>query len=223
MANRASRPSDSSGRSHWLLAGLAVAGLSGCQASLQTAEAKSGSTGIVAEPVSALPPSASEATHGDGAVTLRTPIPPEAALALVRRLFDALHARNLEPVRNDFEQPVLDLTKSALVPSGPWGAMAPTDVFTWLVQRAKDNPFDQLDVELVYKPQEVELYAFGELGLPGRPARPAAMGEDDLFVRVPIVTPRVGTDTLFGDEIKLVLRRHGGLLRVHAYGEILPK
>lgn len=227
MVSRASKPSDrrpSLGRAA-LLRALALIGLAsaGCRGSLQTAEARTGPIGIVAEPLSTLPPSASEATPADGAVTLRTPIPPEAALALVRRLFEAFHARDLESVRNDFEPTVVDLSKSAVVTTGPWAAPIPTTIVKWLEQRVKDNPFDQLDVELVYRPHEVELYAYGELGLPGRPARPAQMGEDDLFVRVPIVTPRVGTDTLFGDEIRLVLRRHGSQLRVYAWGEVVPK
>lgn len=228
MGSRASKPSDRPRRAGATLAlGLVAlattAAGTGCRGSLQTTEARTGPVGVVAEPLSTLPASASEATAGDGAVTLRTPIPPEAALALVRRLFEAFHARDLESVRSEFEPTVVDLTKSAVIMAGPWAAPTPTTVFEWLKARAKDNPFDQLDVELVYRPQEVELYAFGELGLPGRPAKPAQMGEDDLFVRIPIVTPRVGTDTLFGDEIRLVLRRHGSQLRVHAWGEVLPK
>ncbi len=202
---------------------VALAALIGCKAQLKTADGPPAAVGVVAEPISTLPTASGEASHGDGAATLRTPVATEVALALVRRLFEAFHARNMELVRADFEPQTIDLAKTAFVQVSPWGAPQPTDVFIWLKKRVDDNPFDQLDVELVYKPQAVEVYANGELGLPGRPTRPAQMGEDDLLVRIPIVTPRVGTDALFGDEIRLILRRSGGQLRIHGYGEVVPK
>jgi hypothetical protein len=49
------------------------------------------------------------------------------------------------------------------------------------------------------------------------------MGEGDLLVRIPVATPRVGADVLFGDEIKLLLRRDGARYRVRGYGEVVPK
>ena len=49
------------------------------------------------------------------------------------------------------------------------------------------------------------------------------MGVDDVLVRIPIATPRLGADLLFGEEIKVLLRRDGNRYRIHGYGEIVPK
>lgn len=54
---------------------------------------------------------------------------------------------------------------------------------------------------------------FGVSGVPSRP-RPAEMRSGDLYVRVPIATPRIGTDPLFGDVLVLLLRREDGCLKV---------
>jgi hypothetical protein len=40
------------------------------------------------------------------------------------------------------------------------------------------------------------------------------MRPGDLYVRVPIATPRVGSDQLFGDILVLLLRREEGRLKI---------
>jgi hypothetical protein len=40
------------------------------------------------------------------------------------------------------------------------------------------------------------------------------MRPGDLYVRVPIATPRVGQEQLFGDVLVLLLRREGGQLKI---------
>jgi hypothetical protein len=45
------------------------------------------------------------------------------------------------------------------------------------------------------------------------------MREGDLLVRVPILTPRVGNDRLFGDVVVLLLRREDGRFKIAGYGE----
>jgi hypothetical protein len=91
------------------------------------------------------------------------------------------------------------------------------------VQRLKTTSFDQLEIDQMYDPQQVEVYAREELGQPGRPPRPPSMGADDVLVRIPVATPRVGADVLFGDEIKLLLRRVGETYKIHGYGELVPR
>jgi len=75
----------------------------------------------------------------------------------------------------------------------------------------------------MYRPQDIEIYAREELGVSGRPSRPNSMAADDLFVRIPVATQRVGADVLFGDEIRLLLRRDGSRYKIRGYGEVVPK
>lgn len=176
-------------------------------------------TGAVAvDPITALPRATDRATSTDGVATLRTPVPREAIAALVRRLFEAFHARDVSGIEADVDDNVLDLR---------FDYETTRSRFAFLNQelqyRMKATPFDQIDVEAMYRPQDVEVWARDELGLPGRPLRPNVMGADDLLVRIPIATPRVGSDVLFGDEIKLLLRRVGSKYKIRGYGEVVPK
>lgn len=61
---------------------------------------------------------------------------------------------------------------------------------------------------------QLERYPFDVLGTSGAPARPSEMRPGDLYVRVPITTPRVGSEQLFGDVLVLLLRREDGRLKI---------
>lgn len=208
-----SRPSDA------LVAfALTLAGLAGCAGrSLRTLDAppESPSLGIPVDPVSSIPPATDKAGAVDGVVTLRTPIGTEQVMGIVQRLFEAFHARSLAPIDGDVDDTVLDLASGE--------ASRPRAQFLGMLAERMKGPLDQLEIDQMYRPQDVEIWARDDLGLPGRPTRPNAMGPDDVLVRIPIVTPRVGTDVLFGDEIRLLLRRDGSTYRIRGYYEVVPR
>lgn len=199
---------------------LAVAGAACGPSIVRTADAPhpEASTGVPVDPVSSVPAAADRAAAGEGVVTLRAPVSTEAVMALVRRVFEAFHARETSGLEPDLDDNIVDVRAEGALTKARW------QFINELRMRMKaTNAFEQLDVDLMYRPQDVEIFAPDELGLPGRPSRPASMGGDDLLVRIPIATPRLGADILFGDEIRLLLRRDGSRYRIRGYGEVVPK
>ena len=61
---------------------------------------------------------------------------------------------------------------------------------------------------------QLERHTYETLGAPGAPPRPPEMRPGDLYVRVPIATPRIGSEQLFGDVLVLLLRREDGRLKI---------
>ena len=187
---------------------------------LKTADAPhpESSTGVPVDPVSSVPAPGDRAAAVEGVATLRAPVSTEAVMALVRRVFEAFHARETSNLEPDLDDAIVDVRAEGEITKVRW------QFVNELKLRMKStNAFEQLDVELMYRAQDVEIFARDELGLPGRPSKPASMGADDLLVRIPIATPRLGADILFGDEIRLLLRRDGARYRIRGYGEVVPK
>jgi len=199
---------------------LLALSLGGCATTLKTRDAPPPETSgaVAVDPVSVLPHASDRAASGDGVATLRAPVPREAVAALVRRWFDAFHARDTSGIEPDLDDVIVDL-RSEYETSKPKSSF----VLYELGPRMKSAPFDQVDVDSMYRPQDVEVWAREELGLAGRPARPSSMQADDLLVRIPIAMTRFGSDVLFGDEVKLLLRREGSKYRIRGFYEIVPK
>ena len=65
----------------------------------------------------------------------------------------------------------------------------------------------------------IERYAYDELGTSGAPDRPPEMQPGDLLARVPIATPRIGAEPLFGDVVVLLLRREDGRFKIAGVAE----
>lgn len=187
---------------------------------LRTADAPhpEASTGVPVDPISSVPKPADRAAAVDGVVTLRAPVSTEAVMALVRRVFEAFHARETSGIELDLDDTIVDVRAENEVTKQRWQFVSELRL-----RMKSTNAFEQLDVDLMYRAQDVEIFARDELSLPGRPSRPASMGADDLLVRIPIATPRLGADILFGDEIRLLLRRDGARYRIRGYGEVVPK
>ncbi len=203
-----------------LTAPLAFALVFSCAARpLKTADSAPTATsgGAPVDPISSVPRPVDRATVNDGVATLRTPIATEAIHALVRRVFEGFHRRDPGPLEPDLDESIVDLRadNEQIRPRGYW--------MNELRVRMKSLPFDQLDLDLAYKQQDVEIWGREELGVPGRPSRPNTMTNDDVLVRIPIATPRVGSDVLFGDEIRLLLRRDGPRYKIRGWGEAVPK
>jgi hypothetical protein len=178
-----------------------------------------GGLGVAVDPLAVLPRPVDTAKESDSVATLRTPLPPETVAGLVRRYFEAFHARSSQPIENDLDDVILDLRE---LPNGA-GDRAKQYWIGDFNARVKGLPYDQVDVEQMYRSQDVEVYARETLGQPGRPPRPSAMGADDVLVRIPIATPRLGADVLFGDEITLLLRRDGSTYKIHGELSNVPR
>jgi hypothetical protein len=172
-------------------------------------------TGIPVDPVSSIPKPTDNAGAKEGVVTLRTPIATEAVMAIVHRLFEAFHGKSTTPLEGDLDDPVVDLREEK--------TYSRSSFISYMNSVRLKAPFDQLEVDQMYRAQDVEVWGRDELGVPGRPLRPANMAADDLLVRIPIAMPRVGADVLFGEEIRLLLRRQGARYLVRGYYEIVPK
>lgn len=200
-----------------VLLGLAPAAFACSSRGFRTADAPPAahSGGIPVDPVSSIPKPNDRAAASELVATLRAPVATEAVAALVRRVFEAFHARDASGIDGELDDLVVDLR-----PEGSETTKPRATFLYELRNRMKGAPFDQIDVDLVYRPQDVEVWARDELGVPGRPARPTSMTGDDVLVRVPIATPRVGADVLFGDEIRLLLRREGARYRIRGFGEV---
>jgi hypothetical protein len=215
-------PSHLSKRSSGVLAVVVALGLAAACSPrpLRTADSPPpvDSKGIAVDPISSVPGAADKATVTDSVVTLRAPVATEAVMALVRRVFEAFHARDARALDVDLDDSIVDVRADNQPIKQKW------QFLNEMTSRMKATAaFEQLDVDAMYRPADVEIYAYAELGLPGRPSRPTSMSNDDLLVRIPIATPRLGADILFGDEIRLLLRRDGARYRIRGYGEVVPR
>jgi hypothetical protein len=85
--------------------------------------------------------------------------------------------------------------------------------------RMRTYDYSRLQGRELYRTDDVEHFAYDELGEGQARARPPEMLEGDLLVRVPMLTARAGSDRVFGDVVVLLLRREEGHLKVAGYGE----
>ena len=80
--------------------------------------------------------------------------------------------------------------------------------------KIKNFEYQKLAGVEVARIAQIERHTYDTLGASGAPSRPTEMRPGDLYVRVPIATPRVGSDQLFGDVLVLLLRREDGRLKI---------
>lgn len=88
-------------------------------------------------------------------------------------------------------------------------------VLVWR-ERFRRLEYGKLAGAPVVRESDVEVYAFDDLEapLPGRPQRPPEMRDGDVYARARVLTPRIGPDRLFGDELGFVLRSEGDRFRI---------
>jgi len=88
-------------------------------------------------------------------------------------------------------------------------------VLVWR-ERFRRLEYGKLAGAPVVRESDVEIYAFDDLEapLPGRPQRPPEMRDGDVYARARVLSPRVGPDRLFGDELGFVLRSEGDRFRI---------
>jgi hypothetical protein len=194
-----------------------LAGLAGCAStqSLGAEDALAGRRrpdGVAIDPIGAPPPPRDRADAADGLVTLRTPLGVDRAVATVADLFHKIVLEDGEGLDALFTRDAL-----ALQTLGPGGGGPTPKALDFWQARFRKLDYTRLAGELVYREAEIEVYrAEDTRDAPLRAAiRPEQLADEDVVVRVPILTPHVGADRLFGDEMILWLRRDGDRYRIY--------
>jgi hypothetical protein len=163
----------------------------------------------VVEPAPALPKAVDRAP-ARGVVTLREPLGVEAARDVVRAYIHAFE-------REDVEGLGQLLTPDAGPLFGGRGGRGGL-LEQWRT-RMKNFDYGRLAGGEVARFDRIERFEYDELGAPGAPPRPPEMKAGELLLRVPIATPRIGADQLFGDVVILLLRREESRLKIAGVAE----
>jgi hypothetical protein len=159
--------------------------------------------GVVLEPSPALP-LASDRAPASGVVALREPLADKDVEDIVRAYVRAFE-------REDSDALVQLLAQDA-APLGRAGGKNQL-VELWRT-KMKNFEYQKLAGVEVVRLTQIEKLTYEMLSVSGGPTRPTEMRPGDLYVRVPIATPRVGSDQLFGDILVLLLRREEGRLKI---------
>jgi hypothetical protein len=206
---RSSRSSVGRNRKSKLFERLLLVALAGCGGpSFSTAPEVPASPrrpdGVALEPTAAVP-APSDRAEAKGVVALREPLADRDVEDLVRA-----YLRNFE--RED-ESALADMLTQDAVPLGRPNGTRQQLIEAWRV-RMKTYEYQRLAGLEVARFAKLERFTYDALGVPGAPHRPVEMRPGDLYVRVPIATPRIGSEQLFGDTLVFLLRREDGRLKI---------
>lgn len=196
-------------------AGLTCAACAGPASSIAAADPSSTEPaarrpdGVVVEPAPALPRAADRAP-AHGVVALREPLGVEAAEDLVRAYIHAFE-------REDEGALAQLLTGDAAPLFGGRGGRGAL-LEQWRT-RLKNLDYGKLAGLEVARLERMERFEYDELGAPAPLPRPPEMKPGELLLRIPIATPRVGAEQLFGDVVVLLLRREEGHFRIAGASE----
>lgn len=159
--------------------------------------------GVVVDPPPAIP-SAQERAPAAGVVALREPPLDKDVEEVVRAYF-----RGFE--REDREALAALLTQDA-TPLGRAGSRQQLiDIFT---VKMRSYEYQKLAGTQIARIAQIEKRTYDSFAAPGAPSRPPTMRAGDLYVRVPVILPRVGGEQLFGDVVVFLLRREDGRLKI---------
>jgi len=159
--------------------------------------------GVVLEPPPAMP-SAVDRAPATGVVALREPLPDKDVEDVVRAYVRAFEREDVDAL--------VRLVAQEAAPIGRGGARAQL-IELWRT-KIKNFEYQKLAGVEIARLSLIEKHTYDTLNAPGGIARPAEMRPGDLYVRVPIATPRIGSDQLFGDILVLLLRREDGRLKI---------
>jgi hypothetical protein len=165
--------------------------------------------GVLLDTPSALP-RAEDRAPARGVVSLREPLSLEAVKEVARAYVRAFE-------REDIDALGQLLTTDATPLFGARAGRQP--LLEQFRTRMKNYDYGKLGGAEVARLDRIERYELDELGVPGAPDRPPEMKPGDLLVRVPITTPRVGAEPLFGDVVILLLRRDEGHFKIAGVAE----
>lgn len=206
--NPSSRASD-----RFAVAALFGAALSACAAAtpLPDGPERRRPDGVAIDPVSAPPAPRDRAEASDGLVTLRTPLGVDRALHTVEELFRKIVLEDGEGLEALFTRDALAITNPAASGSG----QTPQALALWQT-RFRKLDYTRLAGDVIYRSADLTIHR-GDDALEASPhpaIRVDALAPSDVVIKVPILTPRVGADRLFGDEMILWLRRDGDRYRI---------
>lgn len=159
--------------------------------------------GVVLDTPPALPAPVDRAT-ASGIVALREPLADKDVEDVVRAYVRAFEREDLDAL--------VQLLAQEASPLGRAGTK--TQLVDLWRTKMKNFEYQKLAGVEVARVAQIEKHDYDSLGVSGGPVRPPEMKPGDLYVRVPIATPRVGTDQLFGDILVLLLRREEGRLKI---------
>ena len=186
-----------------LLACVSCAGSGGFETATEMPKAPRRPDGVVLEPTPALP-IASDRAAANGIVALREPLADKDVEEVVRA-----YIRGFE--REDVDA----LTQLLAQEASPLGRAGNKHQLTDLWRtKIKNFEYQKLAGVEVARVAQIEKFTYDAIGASGGPPRPTEMRPGDLYIRVPIATPRVGSDQLFGDILVLLLRREDGRLKI---------
>ncbi len=168
--------------------------------------------GVAIDPASAPPPARDHAAAADGLVTLRTPLGADRAVAVVEELFRKVVVEDGEGLEALFTRDAVAI--SPAVGSSP--GQSPSALLLWQ-GRFRKLDYTVLAGEPIYREAELQIFRAADAPetLPHPAIDPEALGENDVVVRVPILTTRVGAERLFGDDLVLWMRRDGDRFRIY--------
>ncbi|WP_437731102.1 hypothetical protein [Sorangium sp. So ce1335] len=167
--------------------------------------------GVAIDLASTPPRPVNQADARDGVVTLRTPLGIGLALDVVAEFFQRVIAEDSEAL-SDL------LTRDALaIQTGSGGQGQPPNAGHWWEQRFRRLDYGKLAGEPIYRESELQIFrAEDVLATPHHPAiQPETLDDQDVVIRVPIMTARIAADRLLGDEIVVWLRRDGPRFRIY--------
>ncbi len=162
--------------------------------------------GVVLDLAVALPEVTDRGATGPALVALREPIEVRALTDLVRRYFKAWEREDVEGIARMLSADAVSLRRSGQV-----------NLLDGFRNRMRTYEYQKIAGLELARLDRLERFAFGDLE-PGR-GRPTEMREGDVLVRVPIATPRLGGDPLFGEVLVLLVRREEGELRIAGVAE----
>ncbi len=168
--------------------------------------------GVAVDLEGALPSPADSATTDSALVSLREPASLEGALEIVRAFFHAVRHGDMPALRQTL------WPDASFAPLGAAGG-PPADA-QW-DRRLRKFDYRILSGSTLFLDSSVEVYRYDDFDhlVGDRPSRPALMTRNDVLVRVPIDTTRIGVDRVFGDEMQFVVRQVDRTFRIQAIFE----
>ena len=165
--------------------------------------------GVAIDPISSPPPPREHAATLDGLVTLRTPLGVDRAVSTIEELFRMIVTEDGDGLARLF-------TGDARILTAGSGGQA-HDLPGYWQQRFRRLDYTRLAGEIVFRADEMEIFrADGTLETSPHPViRLDALHENDVVIRLPILTPRLGQDRLFGEEMIFWLRRDNDRYRIY--------
>ena len=160
--------------------------------------------GVALEPPAAMP-AASDRAEARGVVALREPLADKDVEDIVRAYIRAFERAD--------DQALIQLLAQDAASLGRAGTNRQQLIETWRT-KMKSFEYQRLAGLEIARISQLERHTYETLGTPGALPRPAEMRPGDLYIRVPIATPRVGSDQLFGEVLVLLLRREDGRLKI---------